>query len=229
MSARQLINDDRLLRTLAEQLKLSLLQIARQTEIESSNSTNIDVMHTADMALQLIDGYLLSTDLHAQQSLQLEPISISSVLYETAHDLRHHAKLYDCDIELDINGKYSPVFGNVDALRAAFVALGASLIESQAADGPRRIVLATHRSVGGIVAGIFGEQTGLSADMFRRAKALQGSSRQSLVNSSSSASAGVFVADSLLSSIASPLKVAHHHKLTGLATTLLPSQQLQLV
>ncbi len=229
MSARQVADDDRLFRTLAEQLKLSLLQIARQSEILDATPVNKDIMNTADMALQLIDGYLLSTDVHAQQSLVLQPISISSVLYESAQELRNHARMYDCDVEVSLSGKYAPIIGNMAALKSAFTALGSSLIEAQSADGPRRIVLATHRSARGIVAGVFGEQQGLSADMFRRARALYGTSRQPLVNTSSSAAAGVFVADSLFTSIASPLRVAHHHKLSGLATTLLPSQQLQLV
>jgi hypothetical protein len=39
----------------------------------------------------------------------------------------------------------------------------------------------------------------------------------------------VFVADSLLQTLAARLHIARYRNLTGLATTLQPSQQLQLV
>jgi hypothetical protein len=46
---------------------------------------------------------------------------------------------------------------------------------------------------------------------------------------SSQASAGIFMASELLSSMHSQLRIAHHNKLSGLAATLLPSHQLALV
>jgi hypothetical protein len=41
--------------------------------------------------------------------------------------------------------------------------------------------------------------------------------------------AGVFVADSLLETLSAHLHVARYHNLNGLAATLQPSQQLQLI
>jgi hypothetical protein len=62
-----------LLRALAEQLKLPLLHIARQAELATLNEQEAysAIMRTADMALQLIDGYLLSTDVNAQEALDI--------------------------------------------------------------------------------------------------------------------------------------------------------------
>lgn len=232
MSAHQVVEDERLMKTLAEQLKLSLLQIARLSEIQMTSEDRATIAQMAQTALRLVDSYLLSTDVHLQQSLLPEPTSINSILYEAAEEVREHSQLYGCDVEVQLTGRLRPIFGNAELLRAAFAALATALIEMQKPVGQstaRRIVLAAHRHGENIVAGVFTEQSGLTTDMFRRARALYGSSRQPLVNSLPSAAAGVFLADSLFTSVASPLKIAHHNKLSGLATNLLPSQQLRLV
>lgn len=223
------INDDRLLRALAEQLKLPLVQIARQAELTNNPEVLKDIMHTASTAIQLIDGLLLSADMHAQQVLPIEPVSISSVFYAVSEDLKHHAKQYNCEVQISLGGRYRPIMGNFEALRAAFATLGHALIEAHSSNKSGQIMLAAHRNSHGIVAGVFGQQPEISADMFRRARALFGSAKQPLVSSESNSAAGIFIADSLLGTIAKPLQVAKHNKLSGLATVLLPSQQLKLV
>ncbi|MDB5185773.1 MAG: hypothetical protein JWL85_296 [Candidatus Saccharibacteria bacterium] len=233
MTATNAVSQERLLRALAEQLKLPLLHIARQAELAamtgSTSVPNTTITQTASMALQLIDGYLLSTDLHAQQSLHLEPVSISSVLHDTAQRLQFLARQYNCEVEIHLAGKYEPVMGHRESLETAFTMLGYSFIESITEGKDRRLVLAAHRSGKGLVAGVFGNHPGLTADMYRRARALYGNSRQALPTVSPASGAGVFIADSLLAPSGSPLRVARHQKLNGLAATLFPSQQMQLV
>ena len=96
-----------LLRSIAEQLKVPLTAISRQVELdalvrrESSDLHSISV-HAAT-ALHLVDSYLLGLQLHASQTeLTLEPVSVSSLLTEAAHDLHGLAKQYDTDLELHI-------------------------------------------------------------------------------------------------------------------------------
>ena len=215
---------ERLLLALAEQLKLPLLQIARGAELSKYS----DIANTADVALRLIDSYILSIML-SQTELALEPVSAAAVLQDAAHQLSKFASQYDCELRLNISGKYNPVMANRQSLLAAYTMLGYSFIEAQTAEAEKRtVVLAAHKSSKGLVAGIFSEQDGLSGDMFRRAKALYGTARQPLTSLSAVTGAGVFIADSLMHSMASSLRPAHHHKLTGLAATLLPSQQLRL-
>lgn len=219
-------NDERLLRALAEQLKLPLLQIARSAELADLADLP-KITQIADMALQMLDGFLLSEALHAQQGLQLEPVAVSSVLYEASRQLAPIAKLYDCEVEIDLSGNYRPVMADRKALISAFTILGFSFLESLQTDKNRRIVLGAHKTKQGISVGVFSANA-LSGDMFRRAKALFGDARQPLANSDS-AGTGVFIADSLLSHIGESLKVSQHHKLQGLAASLNVSQQLQLV
>lgn len=220
---------ERLLQTLAEQLKLPLMQIARQAELEGGE-TNESIRYTADMALQLIDGYLLGTALGRQQSLELEPVSLSSLLHDTAHKLTPLARDYNCSIEVDLGGKYEPVMAHPASIQAAFTVLGYSLVESRIDNGKKHnLILGTHRSRGGLVAGFFTEEPGLTTDAYRRARALYGTARQPMPGVSAAASAGIFLADSILTSMEAPLHNARHRKRAGLAATLLTSKQLQLV
>jgi hypothetical protein len=232
MTAFEHAPQERLLRALAEQLKMPLLHIARTAELGGSNTTDVlgNINYTADMAMQLIDSYLLSTNLQSQPSLQLEPVSVSSVLQDVADKLGPLAKQYDQDIELSLSGRYEPVMANRESLEAAYTMLGYTMIESQPhAEQRGTVLLGVHRSAQGIVAGVFGQQEGVTADMYRRARALYGRSRQPFSSLSAAAGAGIFVADALLGSMSANLRVAHHHKMAGFAATLLPSQQLQLV
>ncbi len=215
---------DRLLLALAEQLKLPVLQIARRAELQN----NDDIAYTADVALRLIDSYMLSI-MPDQIALELEPVSVASVLQDSAHQLTKLSEQYGCDLEVQINGKYSPVMANRRNLEAAYIVLGYSIIEAQTVCETRpRVVLNAHKSSAGLVAGIFGTQQGLTSDIFRRARALYGSSRQPFTTVSAATGAGIFIADSLMQTMASPLRIAKYNNLTGLASTLIPSHQLKL-
>ena len=224
---------ERLLKALAEQLKLPLLQIAREAELAHSDQDATalgSISYTADMALRLVDSYLLSVQLQALPMLELEPVSVSAVLQDTAHRLNQLAKQYDCDLEVRLSGRYEPVMAHRQSLEAAFATLGYTFIESMPTEGQKHhIILGAHRSSKGLVAGVFGNQEGMSADMYRRGMALFGTARQAVPSLSPHAGAGVFVADSLLKNMEAPLHVSRHNKLSGLATTLITSQQLQLV
>ena len=223
-------SDERLLRALAEQMKLPLLQIARMAEL--GDPTYLPAMsHIADSALSLVDGFLLSSERAGQESLQLEPVSLSAVLTKAAHQLDFWAKQNNCDIEVRLAGKYVPVMAHEQSLQSALILLGYSLIETRTSERKRhRVVLAAHRNPhGGLVAGVFDNQPGLSTDTLRRGRALYGSARQPIPALSGANGAGVFVADALLRTMAAPLRVARHNCLTGLAGTFHQSSQLHLV
>lgn len=229
--------NERILQVLAEQMKLPLLQIARRAELAQTSSNPLAFLDsielTADSAMRLIDNYLLSTKLARDQVyLQLEPVSVSAVMNETAHQLAKLAKQYNCEIEMHLSGKYEPVMAHRAGLEAALTSLGYVFIEAQSSLPRERrplIKLAAHRSRFGIVTGMFAGLDGLSADMYRRARNIYGHARQPLTQLASTSGAGVFVADSLLSSMSTHLRIARHQKLTGLAATFAPSQQLSLV
>lgn len=131
-----------------------------------------------------------------------------------------------------MSGRYEPIMAHRAGLEAALTSLGYVFIEAQSS-APHKyrpvLKLAAHRGKTGIVAGMFADLEGLSAEMYRRGRSLYGQARQPLTQLTASSGAGIFVADSLLASMQARLRIAHHQKLTGLAATFSSSNQLHLV
>jgi hypothetical protein len=232
------ILSQQLVLSIAEQLKLPLTQIARRAELASMDSSadfgNIRVI--TDSALQLMDSYMMGVGLALQDqySLEVEPVSISSILYDTGQQLQNIAKEYGVELELNIAGKYGPVMAHRAGLQSALASLGYALIEAMpAAEGSGstqlRLQLASHRCRYGIVAGLYSDIKGFSAEALRQGRRLHGHTRQPLTKLSHTSGAGVFVADSILNAMHSSLKVSRHHRLHGLGVVLKPTNQLQLV
>lgn len=225
---------EELLRALAEQLKLPLLHISQAVELaRMGKKTDLgQIEAVADMGLRLVDSYVMSAQLSdGQLDLNLEPVSVASVLYEAAEKLEGIAREYKCIIDVDLGGRYGPVMADRKGLEAAVTSLGYSFIEAQAQHGvdKPRLVLAARRSGQGIVTGAYGDHKELTSDMFRRAKLMKGRARQPLPPLGHGPSAGIFVAAALLNSMSSGLRVTRFHHLTGLAATLKTNSQMTLV
>jgi hypothetical protein len=106
------------------------------------------------------------------------------------------------------------------------------MIEAQAAqEFPRHhhLTLAAHRTPHGIVAGMYGEYEELEAQDWHTALKLKGRVQQPFTGLATGSGAGLFVADTILKSMSTRLRVGRHQKEIGLATTLQPSQQLSFV
>lgn len=228
-------NQEPLFNTLAENIKQPLLFIARQAELTrltkdyDSGLTAIEL--AADSTLKLLDNYLLSLKL-GQVNVNLEPVSVSDVLNCSAHQLSKFAKQYDCDLQLHLAGKYEPVMAHRSGLEAALTSLGYVFIEAQTnLDQTAKPILklAAHRAHNGIVTGLFSSLENLGTDMYKKGRKAQSLTKQSFKTMASTQDAAIYVADSLLASMSSHLRLAKHQKLSGLAATLLPSRQMVLV
>lgn len=223
-----------LLLSVVEQLKLPLLQIARQAE-HGQMGGRIDLLglqSTADNAVRLLDNYALGVRLSLEpQALAIEPVSVSSVLYDTGQQLYTLARDYGVELELNIAGRFGPVMAHRQGLQAALVSLGTALIEALPALENRqlKLQLATHHCRYGVVAGLYANTEQLSSETLRRGRALQGRSRQPLPALSQGSAAGVFIADAILNAMQLRLRASRHRRLYGLGTVLQPSNQLQLV
>lgn len=221
--------DERLLQALVEQLKSPLIQIARRAELAQPQSLE-QIETTANFALKLIDNYVLSTRLK-QVSLLLEPVSISAVLYDALDQLQPIAKQYQCDLELNIAGKYGPVMAHRQGLLAAMISLGHAFIEAGQATVRERYVLTlvAHSGRYGTTAGVFSNIDSLSQEVFKRGQALYGRARQPLQTFTATSGAGVFVANSLFGAMSVGIGPASFHKTAGLAATFIPSRQLSML
>ena len=228
---------EQLFLSLTEGLKLPLEHIALRAELGLQSGLDQETLESiktsAYATLQLVDSYLLSLKLSMEpdERLDLEPVCVSAVLHEACQQLASTAAQYGVSLELHIHGKYEPVMAHRQALRAALVSLGHSLIEAVPAMGHQqlRLQLAAHRTKYGIVAGMYCDAEELTPEVFRRAQNLYGHARQPLVSVSPGSGSGVFVANAILTAMASRLRVGRYQKSPGFAVTLPSSQQLALV
>ncbi len=223
-----------LLLSVAEQLKLPLLQIARVAEqgIMTGVHNIVSIQATADNALQLLDSYTLGVRLSLdRQFLELEPVTVSSVLYDAGNQLNSLAKSYGVGLELNISGKFGPVMAHREGLQAALVSLGSALIEALPALETKQLKLhlATHRCRYGVVAGLYADAEQLTSAVLKQGRSLHGKARQPLAGFSQGSGAGVFVADSLFEAMNLKLKVSRHRNLFGFGTVLQLNNQLELV
>jgi hypothetical protein len=229
------ILSQQLLLSVTEELKLPLLQIARQAEQGrlTGQADLAQIQSTADTALRLLDNYALGVRLalEPQENLAVESVSVSSVLYDAGQQLDALAKSYGVGLELSIAGRYGPVLAHRQGLQAALVSLGAALIEALPAQESTQLKLrlATHRSRYGIVAGLYADTKQLSREALQQGRQLQRRSRQPLTNLTHTSGAGIFVADTILHAMRLSLKPSRHRNLYGLGTVLQPNHQLQLV
>jgi len=217
--------EDRLLSALAEELKLPLVQIALNAELAGNAESKV----SAQSALLLIDSYILGVNHANQQALQFEPVTLSSVLFDTANVLGPIAKQKGYKINMDIGGKFGPVMGHRQSLQYAFAVLGYELMGTPPQNVNSSITLAVRKAAGGFMAGVFSDNPLLSSASLKRARAMVGAARQTFPLGSSANGAGYFIADSLLASVAAQLKVTRHNSQTGVGVVLSPSQQLRLV
>jgi len=228
------ILSQQLLLGVAEELKLPLLQVARLAEQgQLTGKANLtQIRSSAQTALQLLDSYALGVRLaQSPQDLGVEPISVSSVLYDTSQELDAMAKSYGVKLELHVAGRYGTVMANRRGLQAALTSLGSALIEAiPALEAPQlKLQLATHRSRYGIVAGLYTDTKQLTNDTLQKGRDLQGQSRQPLLGLTHTSGAGIFVADAILRAMNLNLRASRHHGLYGVGTVLQTNNQLELV
>lgn len=233
----QLGEQERLFLSLIEQLSRPLLQIAQTSELSASANQNTSILQwqlvqsIAQSSLQLVESYALSLRVHGNITpLELEPVTVSSLLYDTAQTLQPYAQQYSVQIELESGPKMAPILADRAVLQSAMVSLGQVFVLAESENEEHSPVrLAAHRGRYGVVAGLYGQIPGLGVDSLRRAQQLHGTARQPFQRLVSGSAAGVFVADSLLKALSARLHAAKYHNLTGLATTLQPSSQLRLI
>ncbi len=226
-----------LLLSIAEQMKLPLLQIARQAELVNfSGDLNgvVGIQVLTANALRLIDAYSLSLQLKNGVACELTPeaTSIASVLYDVNRQLQTFARMYNVQLELNIGGRFEPVIAHKKGLESAIIGLASAFIETlpaQVNGGDLKLQLATHRCRYGIVAGVYADIPGLRSEALSRGRKLYGRSRQPLVDVSHTSGAGIFVADAIFKAMSLKMHASRHHHLYGLGVVLKTSSQLSLV
>lgn len=225
----------KLLRNVAEDIKLPLMRILTHIQLAHIQSASADTAYietTADGALKLLDSYILSTQIYSgQQQLQLQPLSVSALMNDTAQYLSKIAALYDCTLEVRAPHKLQLVMAHTAALQAALISLGYGILNSLQGK-PRqkkRIVFTARQSRGLIEAGVFSPNLSLTAADLRMSRNLTGTARQPLPALNPGSNAGILIADILMTAMESEIRVVKRYRGSGLVAHLLPSRQLALL
>ena len=227
-------NSSRLLLTMVEQMKLPFMHISHTAQLLSlaDNPDAATIQVAADTALRLLDGYLLGLYLTEEgvPPTELEAVSIAAILYDVAERISSFARSYGVTLDICIDGKQGPVVTYKRGLLTALLSLGYAFIEALPAHGAGLTLrLAAHRSSHGIVAGVYSETECITARSLEQGRTLYGRARQPLNNFSHTPGAGIFVADTIFEGMRTHLKISRYKRWLGVATTLQPHIQLQLV
>ncbi|MBI4034445.1 hypothetical protein HY380_00940, partial [Candidatus Saccharibacteria bacterium] len=226
---------------LSDDLSLPLLQIKTTLEVlgarglspEKVRLQSVSLKSNAENGLQLIEAYRMALHTDETSMLDLESVAMAAVLNEAAHQLEPYAKNYATKMEVDIIGRFAPVLAHKASLVAALQCLGASLVRAQAAQRKRknyRVILGAHRSTDGLITtGVFSNARGLSDQTLRAARGLVGRARQPFPALPAGSASGVLIADMLCSAMWQPLRQAAHRQMSGLATAVPLSKQLQFM
>jgi hypothetical protein len=165
-----------------------------------------------------------------QFQLELEPVSISSALYDVMNDLTEVAGRYQTKLELHLSGNVGLVMANASGLRAALLSMGVAFIEAQTPKSKHQIIhLATHKRADRILAGLYAENNIISSRQLNGAYKLYGLMRQPLTELSANSAAGIFVARNIIQAMAGELNTVRYNRLQGIAAILQPSKQLSFI
>ncbi len=235
----KLFNDqEKLFLSLADGMNNTMLQLALLSEraVGSSGHDQTNEWRTVHdisrAALQLLESYTLTMRLQGGSAEpELEPIAVSSLMYDTAQLLEPYAKQLQVSVTIDMPSRLEPVISDRAILQAALLSLGHVFIAAQSeGDEPSGVIrLGAHKGRYGVVAGWYAKCNQLSARALGRARRLGGRVQQPYGELVGGSATGVFIADSLLTSLETKLHVARYHNATGLAATLPACRQLQLV
>lgn len=240
--AKVLSDEEQLFVSLADGVSHTMLQLATLSEISMSTEKRSSATRGQDWrlvhdltrsSLQLLESYTLTMRLQGGSAQpELEPVAVTSLLYDTLHTLDPFAKQLSVALELDMPQRLEPVVSDRAILQSALLSLGQVFVLSQSQAEPQHpsvVRLSAHRGGYGIVAGWYGQGLQLTASALARARKMGGWAQQPYSELVSGPATGVFIADSLLSSVATKLHVARYHNAMGLAVTLPACRQLQFV
>ena len=240
MAQRQLDGNDehaQLFASLNDEFRHVLTVIARVSEQAADAPANTQVHQwstirdVANAAAQLSAAYgQIVRSRNRTASLDLEPITISSVFRTVYNDLAPYAQQYGVALELDMSPRLGLIMSDEHVLRQALTCIGQVLVHGQAESGSvTSVVLSAHRSRHGVVAGVYTADMPLTKSSLRRARHIFGKADMPLGSVVSGSATGLFLAETLLRTITARLHLGKYHSRTGLAVTLPVCQQLHIV
>ncbi len=187
--------------------------------------------YSAQAMLKLIECYLDYID-QVESFKQTEPVSLSALLSSVMSSMSGFANWQQCDLDLQVMGKYQPVMANREVLKTVLTSLSSILIlaQSEIVHRTRPVVtFVVRKTKAGISAGIYSSVNAIDSKTLKTARQLYGKPGNPTSKSLSNGSAGLFMADSLLGKMSNGLKVSKFNNMQGLSANFEVSQQIALV
>ncbi len=232
-SANHATDNNVLLRAIAHDLRLPLLQIKSKLELldQSAQAADVkDLTYLTSSGLRQVEAYLKSFMLQ-EEELPLVPVAIGAILEDVAQDVTPYARQYATKLEVRHDYR-KPVLAHIPTMKLAFTCLAESLVRmqaSQVASDNYRLTLGAHRLSGHMATGIYGTIDGLSNQLLRSARRLAGRAPQPLPAAAEGISGGILIADSLLAALGLRLRSSQHFGHQGLAVNLQTTTQMSLL
>lgn len=222
---------NRLLASLARELKNPLILIARQAELERNNNPSPavgSIQRTAEKTLQLIDSYLLMAQSeYGQKTLQLETVGVGSVIYDVASSLRESMSAQGAELEVAV--KDANVMTNREGLKTAIWCLSELAINGEDTESKNKIRIQTTRNADSVTISVLSNGMDITSKDINSAKTMQGVSHLALGTKLGDSGIRLAIADILTASLGCSLQAKKKNGLKGLGFELGISKQLQLV
>lgn len=217
--------------SIAHELRIPLLNIARLSELQqSATKPSFEAIETiADSVLKLLDSYLITTRYSNQQiRLELEPVSLSAVMYDVAQYMDRLSRTQNCELRLKVQKNSGLVLAHPQGIKAAFLSLCYAFLHSTDQTSKAVITLEAHRMQGRVIAGIVSDDIHIEKGAFTKGQKLMGNAYQSMKDIPTNG-AGYFIAANLFETMTVPLQYIHSNRRFGIMGTFHSSSQLTLL
>lgn len=216
---------------LAEDLKTPFVRIATQLELlKASNPELKESLVIANSALHLIDSFVISSKIYTNQTaLPLQPVSVKAVLYDCNQKMSNFAKLQQTKVDIDIQRGVGLAMANNIALTSAISSLMYSFLLNNQNENDQNLVLSLKKYKQSIRVGVFSKGIDINSSTINIARKLSGVAGQLAPDFVHGSSAGILLADKILSRMNMTLRAVKERRAVGLAVDLVPSQQLKLL
>lgn len=217
--------------SIAHELRMPLLNIARLSELQqSAKRPSFEAIETiADSVLKLLDSYLVATRYTNEQiKLELEPISLSAVMYDVAQYMDRLSRAQNCELRLKVQKNSGLVLAHPQGIKAAFLSLCYGFLHSTDHTKKAVISLEAHRMHGRVLAGVISNDIHIEKGAFMMGQKLAGNAYQSIKNIPTNG-AGYFIATDLFETMAVPVQFIHSNRRFGVMGSFHASSQLALL
>lgn len=218
----QNLNDNQGAYALMRELQHMLYKIARSAELKDPQLLQ-EIQKEADIALRLIDSYLLTTSVDGKQiQIDLSPVGIGSLLHETAYEVRASS-----GIDVEVTPKVlQPVMTNILLLKNFLFSVGYFISKT---NNSTELKFCSFKAKDGeIGVGVLSKNFNVTSKELK--KALNNTSNHMPLSKHTSQSAiMLIIADAIANALGSKLSVKKAGNSKGFSLLLPKSEQLALV